>query len=70
MTDTPYTPEDLAEAETSPKPTGVPATEDDADDHAANGAAKPSEERKDELLESDLENTFPASDPVTPKHIT
>ena len=27
-------------------------------------------ERKDELMEADLENTFPASDPVTPKHIT
>lgn len=51
MTDTPYTPEDVSEAETPPAP-------------------KPSEERKDELLEGDLENTFPASDPVTPKHIT
>ena len=52
VTDTPYTPEDLPEAETP----------DDT--------SKPSEKRKDELLESDLENTFPASDPVTPKHIT
>lgn len=30
----------------------------------------PTPERKDELMEADLENTFPASDPVTPKHIT
>ena len=65
MTDTPYTPEDLPEAET-PRNTGTPATEDDANGHAA----PPSKERKDELLESDLENTFPASDPVTAKHIT
>ena len=52
MTDTPYTPEDLDEAETPEK------------------GPKPSEARKSELLESDLENTFPASDPVTAKHIT
>ena len=30
----------------------------------------PTPERKDELMEMDVENTFPASDPVTPKHIT
>lgn len=54
MTDTPYTPEDIDGAETPPEP----------------AKPTPSEARKDELLEGDLENTFPASDPVTPKHIT
>lgn len=36
----------------------------------ADSEKQPTPDRKDEILEGDLENTFPASDPPTPKHIT
>ena len=45
-------------------------TPDDLTEAQADASSRPDEKRKDELHESDLENTFPASDPVTPKHIT
>ena len=55
----------------SDDPKTTPANSGDARKPGqANDADQPSPERKDELLENDLENTFPASDPVTPKHIT
>ena len=61
MTDTPYTPEDLSEAET-PTRTGTPAIKDDTNGPASRETSRISETRKDELLESDLENTLCARD--------
>ena len=46
----------------------TPATPEDA--HKPGEAPQPSQKRKDEMQDEALEDTFPASDPVAPKHIT
>lgn len=65
MIDRPHTTEDAFEVET-PSGRSKPATEDEA----GGQVSTTSKNRKDELLEADLGNTFPASGPVTKKHIT
>jgi hypothetical protein len=76
MADEPETPTPPADraAETGPPP-AVSAGQDNADRaaDAAPGARQPGEDlaaRQDRLLDEAVEETFPASDPISPKIIT
>jgi len=47
----------------------TPAPEGEKVDHLAEREAK-SEDRQEALLDEAIEETFPGSDPISPKHIT
>lgn len=46
-----------------------PLVDDEKHDHMAEKEAK-SEDRQEALLDEAIEETFPGSDPISPKHIT
>lgn len=46
-----------------------PCAEDEKHDHLAERESE-SEDRQEALLDEALEETFPSSDPISPKHIT
>jgi hypothetical protein len=46
-----------------------PSPDDEKHDHMAEKEAK-SEDRQEALVDEAIEETFPASDPISPKHIT
>jgi hypothetical protein len=47
----------------------TPAPSDEKQDHMAEREAR-AEDRQEALLDEALEETFPGSDPISPKHIT
>lgn len=63
-----YKPEDR-HIETPHARPAEPLAEGEKHDHMAANEAK-SEDRQEALLDEALEETFPGSDPISPKHIT
>lgn len=58
------------EDQSSDAPHARPARDDSTlDDHLA-GKARTAEDRQEALVDEAVEETFPASDPISPKHIT
>jgi hypothetical protein len=51
------------------RPAEAPLVEGEKHDQLANKAAR-SEDRQEALLDEAIEETFPGSDPISPKHIT
>ena len=51
------------------RPAATPLKDDEKHDHMA-AREKSSEDRQEALLDEAIEETFPGSDPISPKHIT
>ena len=67
--DLPKAMEEARRVDTHPARPIAPAPLNEKSDHMAEREAK-AEDRQEALLDEALEETFPGSDPISPKHIT